>query len=46
LVKHQQQTEGDIPEQTKKRMINAGTRSALGRRCQDTFLSLKKSCRK
>jgi hypothetical protein len=46
LVKHHPRTEGDIREQTKKRSVNAGTHSDLGRRCQDTFFSLKKSCRK
>ena len=29
-----------------KRKISAGTRSAVGRRCRDTFLSLKSTCRK
>jgi len=28
------------------RKISAGTRSDLGRRCRDTFLSLKTTCRK
>ncbi len=28
------------------RKISAGTRSAAGRRCRDTFISLKKTCRK
>ena len=30
----------------KKRKISAGTRSKAGRRCRDTFASLKKTCRK
>jgi len=30
----------------KKRKISAGTRSENGRQCRDTFLSLKKTCRK
>jgi len=30
----------------KKRKISAGTRSDLGLRCRDTFLSLKTTCRK
>ena len=30
----------------KKRKISAGTRSDLGRRCRDTFMSLKTTCRK
>ena len=29
-----------------KRKISAGTRGALGRRCRDTFLSLKSTCQK
>ena len=39
-------SERDIPEYAKKRKISAGTRSDLGCRCRDTFLSLKKTCRK
>jgi hypothetical protein len=39
-------SERDIREYAKKRKISAGTRSDLGRRCRDTFLSLKKTCRK
>ena len=31
---------------TRQRKISAGTRSELGRRCRDTFVSLKKTCRK
>ncbi|HWM69456.1 MAG TPA: hypothetical protein VNO35_22905, partial [Steroidobacteraceae bacterium] len=30
----------------KKRKVSGGTRSDLGRRCRDTFASLKKTCRK
>ena len=29
-----------------KRKISAGTRSELGKRCRDTFLSLKSTCKK
>ena len=29
-----------------KRKISAGTRGAKGRRCRDTFLSLKSTCKK
>jgi hypothetical protein len=39
-------SEQDIREYAKKRKISAGTRNDLGRRCRDTFLSLKKTCRK
>jgi hypothetical protein len=46
LPLHNNRNEGDIREYAKKRKISAGTRSALGRRCRDTFLSLKKTCRK
>jgi len=35
-----------LREWAKKRKISAGTRSELGRRCRDTFVSLKKTCRK
>jgi len=43
---HNNLSESDIREWAKKRKISAGTRSELGRRCRDTFLSLKKTCRK
>lgn len=43
---HNNLSENDIREYVKKRKISAGTRSDLGRRCRDTFLSLKKTCRK
>jgi hypothetical protein len=43
---HNNLSESDIREWAKKRKISAGTRSELGRRCRDTFISLKKSCRK
>ena len=43
---HNNGSEGDIREWAKKRKIRAGTRSDLGRRCRDTFVSLKKTCRK
>jgi len=46
LPLHNNLSEGDIREWAKKRKISAGTRSELGRRCRDTFLSLKKTCRK
>ena len=43
---HNNLSENDIREWAKKRKISAGTRSDLGRRCRDTFISLKKTCRK
>ena len=39
-------SERDIRECAMKRKISVGTRNDLGRRCRDTFLSLKKTCRK
>lgn len=39
-------SERDIREYVKKRKISGGTRSNEGRRCRDTFTSLKKTCRK
>ena len=39
-------SEGDIRDYVKKRKVSGGTRSDLGRRCRDTFASLKKTCRK
>ena len=38
--------ETDIREYVKKRKISGSTRSDTGRRCRDTFTSLKKTCRK
>ena len=43
---HNNGTESDIREYVKKRKISGGTRSDAGRRCRDTFTSLKKTCRK
>jgi hypothetical protein len=43
---HNNLSERDIRDFVKKRKISSGTRSPLGRRCRDTFLSLKKTCRK
>jgi len=43
---HNNTSERDIREYVKKRKISGGTRSDLGRRCRDTFASLKKTCRK
>ncbi len=46
LPLHNNLSEGDIREYVKKRKISGGTRSEAGRRCRDTFASLKKTCRK
>ena len=46
LPLHNNPSENDIRQYVKKRKISAGTRSELGRRCRDTFLSLKTTCRK
>lgn len=43
---HNNLSESDIREYVKKRKISGSTRSDLGRRCRDTFTSLKKTCRK
>jgi len=43
---HNNPSENDIRQYVKKRKISAGTRSDLGRRCRDTFMSLKTTCRK
>jgi hypothetical protein len=43
---HNNASETDIREYVKKRIISGSTRSDLGRRCRDTFTSLKKTCRK
>jgi hypothetical protein len=43
---HNNAAESDIREYVKKRKINGSTRSEAGRRCRDTFTSLKKTCRK
>lgn len=46
LPLHNNLSEGDIREHVKRRKISGGTRSDDGRRCRDTFASLKKTCRK
>jgi hypothetical protein len=43
---HNNAMESDIREYVKRRKISGGTRSEAGRRCRDTFASLKKTCRK
>ena len=46
LPLHHNGSENDLRDYVKKRKISAGTRSEAGRRCRDTFASLKKTCRK
>jgi hypothetical protein len=43
---HNNGAENAIREYVKKRKISGGTRSDAGRKCRDTFTSLKKTCRK
>jgi Transposase IS66 family len=43
---HNNGMESDIRGYVKVRKISGGTRSEAGRRCRDTFASLKKTCRK
>ena len=43
---HTNGSENDIRGFVKWRKVSGGTRSELGRRCRDTFASLKKTCRK
>jgi hypothetical protein len=43
---HNNLSENDIREFVKKRKIRGSTRSDEGRKCRDTFASLKKTCRK
>jgi hypothetical protein len=43
---HTNDSERDIRDYVKKRKVSGGTRSDVGRRCRDTFISLKKTCRK
>jgi hypothetical protein len=43
---HNNLSENDIREYVIKRKISGSTRSENGRRCRDTFISLKKTCRK
>ena len=46
LPLHNNLSERDIRDYVKKRKISGSTRSESGRRCRDTFASLKKTCRK
>jgi hypothetical protein len=43
---HTNGSERDIRDYVKKRKVSGGTRSEIGRQCRDTFISLKKTCRK
>src|SRR5579864_1846697 len=43
---HNNGRESDIREYVKRRKISGSTRNESGRRCRDTFASLKKTCRK
>jgi len=43
---HTNGSETDIRDYVKRRKVSGGTRSDEGRRCRDTFASLKKTCRK
>jgi hypothetical protein len=43
---HTNGSETDIRDYAKKRKVSGGTRSDEGRRCRDTFASLKKTCLK
>jgi len=43
---HNNLSESDIREYVKRRKISGSTRSDTGRKCRDTFVSLKKTCRK
>jgi hypothetical protein len=43
---HNNLSENDIREYVMRRKRSGSTRSELGRRCRDTFASLKKTCRK
>ena len=46
LPLHNNTSEQDIREFVTKRKISGSSRSESGRRCRDTFASLKKTCRK
>ena len=46
LPLHTNTVERDFRDWATKRKISAGTRGELGKRCRDTFLSLKSTCRK
>jgi hypothetical protein len=41
---HNNGTETDAREMVIKRKVSGGTRSDMGQKCRDTFVSLKKTC--
>ena len=43
---HNNLSERDIREYVKRRKVSGSTRSDIGKKCRDTFTSLKKTCRK
>jgi len=43
---HNNLSESDIREYVKRRKVSGSTRSDTGKKCRDTFTSLKKTCRK
>lgn len=43
---HNNLSENDIREYVKRRKISGSTRSEAGKKCRDSFTSLKKTCRK
>ena len=43
---HNNLSERDIREYVKRRKVSGSTRSETGKKCRDTFTSLKKTCRK
>lgn len=43
---HNNLSENDIREYVKRRKVSGSTRNEAGRRCRDTFTSIKKTCRK
>ncbi len=45
LPLHNNLSERQIREYVKRRKVSGGTRSALGKKCRDTFASLKKTCK-
>lgn len=46
LPLHNNLSENDIRQFAKLRKISGSSRSEAGRRCRDTFISLKTTCRK
>jgi hypothetical protein len=46
LPLHNNSAETDIREYVTRRNISGGSRSELGQRARDTFVGLKKTCRK